>query len=229
MMMPEMDGLALARAVRARPELVVTKLVLLTSMGDRMSNAELQAAGLEACLIKPVRVRELHTCLSRVLGPSPSSPVIAHAVAPAAVTPPVAQSEPAVPAPALPAVAGQARILVAEDNPVNQKLAVGILRKLGYAPDVVANGREALEAQERSSYDIIFMDCHMPELDGYEATGAMRKLPAGQRVRIIAMTANAMQGDREKCLAAGMDDYLSKPIRIEELKRTLELHLQSAV
>ncbi len=223
MMMPEMDGLALARAVRSRPELARTKLVLLTSMGDRMSNAELQVAGLEACLIKPVRARELHTCLSRVLGPSSSSPVLGSPVARAAAAPPHAQ-----PAPAAPPVSEPARILVAEDNLVNQKLAVGILRKLGYAPDVVANGREALEAQERSSYDVIFMDCHMPEMDGYEATGAMRKLPAGQRVRIIAMTANAMEGDREKCLAAGMDDYLSKPIRVEELKRTLELQLESA-
>jgi CheY-like chemotaxis protein len=116
---------------------------------------------------------------------------------------------------------------VAEDNPVNQKLAVGILRKLGHAVDVANNGREALEACERSAYEVIFMDCQMPEMDGYEAAGELRRRPIGQKVRIIAMTANAMEGDREKCIAAGMDDYLSKPIRIEELKQVLELHLQA--
>jgi CheY-like chemotaxis protein len=116
-------------------------------------------------------------------------------------------------------------VLVAEDNPVNQKLAVGILQKLGYRADIAENGRRAVAAHEALPYDVILMDCHMPELDGYEATRALRQLPGGQQVRIIAMTANAMEGDREKCLAAGMDDYLAKPIRIEELKRVLEFHL----
>jgi len=221
LLMPEMDGLALGRAVRARPELAGTRLVLLTSIGDRLSAAELQTAGLDACLVKPVRVRELHACLSRVLGSS-ADPAVPPEVLPPPEAPLIASSPPA------PAPRTVARILVAEDNLVNQRLAVGILRKLGFAPDMVGNGREAVEAVGRRPYDVIFMDCHMPEMDGYEATRELRKSPAGRQARIIAMTANAMEGDREKCLAAGMDDYLSKPIRIEELKRTLELHLQPA-
>ncbi len=222
MMMPEMDGLTLARAVRAQPGLAGTKLVLLTSIGDRMSGSELQAAGLEACLIKPVRVRELQTCLARLLG----SAVVEPAIVSGGPRPPAAVKPPATVSPApSPSANGPARILVAEDNAVNQKLAVGMLRKLGYAADVVGNGRLAVEAQTRAHYEVILMDCHMPVLDGYEATVELRKVPAGERVRIIAMTANAMEGDREKCLAAGMDDYLSKPVRLEELKQMLEQYL----
>jgi signal transduction histidine kinase/CheY-like chemotaxis protein len=222
MMMPGMDGMVLAREIRKQPELAGIRLLLLTSIGDRMTTGELQAAGLDACLIKPVRVRELQVCLTRVLGDAPvevePSPT---ATATAGAAPP-----PPPPAPPTPPAGRTARILVAEDNPVNQKLAVGILRKLGHAVDVANNGREAVEACERSAYEVIFMDCQMPGMDGYEAAGELRRRPFGRKVRIIAMTANAMEGDREKCIAAGMDDYLSKPIRIEELKQVLELHLQ---
>jgi two-component system sensor histidine kinase/response regulator len=222
MLMPGMDGLALARKLKGGATTAAIKLVLLTSVGDRMSGAQLQANGLEACLIKPVRVRELHACLSRVLGsvraasPSAGKPV----------APPVTATLPGrVPVPAQTPPAGAARILVAEDNVVNQKLALNLLRKLGYAADVVENGRAALEAHERAAYDVILMDCQMPVMDGYKAAGELRHAPDRSRLRIVAMTANAMEGDREKCLAAGMDDYLSKPVRIEELKRVLDTHL----
>jgi CheY-like chemotaxis protein len=116
------------------------------------------------------------------------------------------------------------RILVVEDNAVNQMVAVRLLEKLGYSADIAANGIEALSAVQRISYDLMLMDCQMPEMDGFEATMRLRRRETGIgcHIPIIAMTANAMAGDRESCLAAGMDDYIAKPVRIEELKAKLE-------
>jgi CheY-like chemotaxis protein len=126
------------------------------------------------------------------------------------------------PQPAAPAQA--ARILVAEDNLVNQKLALLMLKKMGYQADVVANGREAYDAQLVKNYDLILMDCQMPVMDGYAATKALRDNAKTCAVRIVAMTAHAMDGDRDKCLAAGMDDYITKPVRMEDLKAILDRH-----
>jgi CheY-like chemotaxis protein len=118
----------------------------------------------------------------------------------------------------------KAHILVAEDNVVNQRLAVRMLGKLGHTADIAPDGVQALNAINRKQYDLVLMDCQMPEMDGYEATRLLRK--SGKNVRVVAMTANAMQGDREKCLEAGMDDYVSKPIRLEELAAAIQRQLQ---
>ena len=155
--------------------------------------------------LKPVRQSMLFDCLVDALADTP-------AIAPAVCSP------------ALP-VEGRRRerVLVAEDNVVNQRVALGQLRKLGYAADAVANGLEAIEALAQVPYEIVLMDCHMPELDGYEATAAIRQREGDCRhTWIIAMTANAMSGDRDQCLAAGMDDYVSKPVRLDDLAAVLE-------
>jgi CheY-like chemotaxis protein len=113
------------------------------------------------------------------------------------------------------------RVLLAEDNPVNQRVAVLQLKKLGHQIETASNGREVLTALQRKSYDVIIMDCQMPEMDGYEAARHIREGTIANQIPIIALTANAMQGDREKCIAAGMDDYLSKPMRLPDLQEAL--------
>ncbi len=215
--MPGTDGLALAKSIRAESALANIKLVLLSSMGGRLSAEELKAAGIDDCLAKPIKQSLLFDCLATLIGgATPGSATKARRVSPA---------------PPLPALVNhEFRILLAEDNIVNQEVAQGLLRKLGYRADAVADGNEVLEALQRIRYDVVLMDCQMPELDGYDATRRIRHLEQERTapfdwkapVCIIAMTANAMPGDREKCLATGMNDYLSKPVRPNELKAALE-------
>ncbi len=204
--MPEIDGLALARMIKMDPALAHTRLILLTSLGMRESGPRVQEAGLSAYLSKPIKQRALYEAIRTAMGSE-------HGIQDSAVTFP---SEPAK---------KRGRVLVAEDNAVNQKVAQRQLQKLGYFSDTVANGLEAVEAVSSIPYQLVLMDCQMPEMDGFAATAAIRKrerefgLP---RIPIVAMTANALEGDRERCIAAGMDDYLSKPVKPIELARTVE-------
>jgi len=230
MHMPAMDGLALARTIKADPTIASVRLVMLTSVGIYGDAQEARRAGLLAYLSKPVRQAELYRCLVTVLERSEDS-----------------VSEPSPQAPALMVSSTQyaARVLVVEDNPVNQEVTRRMAERLGCRVEVASNGREALSALTQAVYDLVLMDCQMPEMDGFEATAAIRARearqegqgekragkdpgglvdasvvspqPSSARLPIIALTAHAMAGDREQCLSAGMDDYLSKPFSQEQL------------
>jgi PAS domain S-box-containing protein len=207
MHMPEMDGVALARAIREEPAGAAVPLVLFTSLGRREARAE--SEGFAAHLHKPIKPSQLFDALVSVLADQPVH-VRERSVTRSELDADLARRHPL-------------RILLAEDNAVNQKVALRLLGQMGYRADVAANGLEAIEAVARQTYDVILMDVQMPELDGFEASREInRRWPGERRPRIVAMTANALQGDRELCVAAGMDDYVSKPIRIEELVGALE-------
>jgi CheY-like chemotaxis protein len=219
--MPEMDGLTLARAIKADPAISTTHLVALTPLGHAPAADKMQAAGIEASLSKPVKHSRLFDCLVTVLGGEKATNL----------------SAPKTGSAALPALSNRARlmlqdarILLAEDNVVNQKISLALLRKLGCSADAVSNGIEVIEALQRIPYSLIFMDCQMPEMDGFEATRLIRKreIESGEAcpwkvpVHIVALTAGAMQSDRETCFAAGMVDFVSKPVRLPEMQRALE-------
>jgi PAS domain S-box-containing protein len=215
MKMPEMDGLALARAIKQDAALAGVRLVLLTSFGQRGHGAEATRIGIAAYLTKPVDEADLYDCLVEVLDETRPGRgqhlVTRHSLR--EQRPPVA-----------------AAVLVAEDNEVNQKVAAKILERLGYRVELAENGKEALAACARRRYDAVLMDGQMPGMDGYEATRRIRERETrgGRRVPIIAMTASAMKGDREKCLDAGMDDYVSKPVTPEKLEAVLRKWVGSA-
>jgi two-component system, sensor histidine kinase and response regulator len=220
--MPEMDGFTLTAAIKADPALAATRLIVLTSMGHALRSAELKQLGIEAYLVKPVKQSRLFDCL---IGQARSRATTEGA---AGGQDPITASSPG--GSKMEPEFKKARILLAEDNTVNQIVALAQLRRLRYRADAVTNGLEVLEALPCIPYDVILMDCQMPEMDGYEASEAIRQrenrsdlpCPWKSPLYIIALTAHAMQGDREKCLAAGMDDYLSKPIRPAELQAALE-------
>ena len=216
-MMPGMDGFELARTIKSEPACV--PMVLLTSFGQRGDGATAREAGIAAYLTKPVRQSQLFDCLANVISQSSRS------TEPAVCSPTLVTRHTLAEAHPL----SSKLILLAEDNIVNQKVAVRQLQKLGYRADAVANGREVLEALERIAYDLVLMDCQMPEMDGYEATAEIRHREAKTKhMPIVAMTAHALAGDRAKCIAAGMDDYITKPVKLEELKRVLELFCNNA-
>jgi PAS domain S-box-containing protein len=217
MQMPGTNGLTLARSIKAESDLANVRLVLLSSIGGRIDSEELKAAGIDNCLVKPIKQSLLFDSIATVMGSGAAGET--------------RKAKKVLPPSSFPTATTQKlRILLAEDNTVNQQVAIGLLQKLGYRADAVADGTEVLEALGRIRYDVVLMDCQMPQLDGYETTRRIRQLEQKRTppfdwkapVHIIAMTANAMEGDREKCLGAGMNDYLSKPVRKKELKAALD-------
>jgi PAS domain S-box-containing protein len=205
--LPGLDALELARSIRARADVAKVRLVVLTRRQADIKNA--REAGIDACLAKPVRQTVLYECLVNVMAGQTQETV----------------SAPAVAGPADAAPAGiRGNILLVEDNLINQQVALGILQIQGYSVTVVNNGREALDAHAQGAFDLILMDCHMPEMDGFEATRAIRDREgsSGKHMPIVALTANAMAQDREACLAAGMDDHLAKPFSMQTLHDMLD-------
>ncbi len=203
MMMPGMDGLQLTRAIRGSPELPPMGLLLLTSVGGQGEPAEARRAGVDAYLTKPIRQQQLMDCLVAMLSRDDAAAVGGGAAA--------AAEDPR---------SSGARILIVDDNVVNRAVIVGMLESFDCVTAEAANGRDAVAALGAGSFDLVFMDCQMPILDGFEATGEIRRLErlgGRRRVPIVALTASALKGERERCLAAGMDDYLSKPVRHTEL------------
>ncbi|MEK9134512.1 MAG: response regulator, partial [Pseudomonadota bacterium] len=220
------DGLQLAQVVVARGA-SPPRVILLTSVGRRGDAKTAKALGISAYLTKPIRESQLVRCLAMVLEQPALSPVGGQAQpGPELVTRHTLAEA---------ATSAGMKILLAEDNIINQKVAVRMFERLGHRVDVVANGLEAVEALSRIGYDLVFMDCQMPEMDGFEATREIRAreqsgrgsglhpVPSThRRTPIIAMTANAMQGDREACLQVGMDDYVSKPVTSDALAAVFE-------
>jgi CheY-like chemotaxis protein len=218
MEMPELDGFATVETIKSDPAIAGTLLICVTSALMKGDGERLRQIGCSGYLCKPVRQSVLHDALLDILR---------HAADPAAAGQPpelvtrhlLAERENRAP-PAVPAV--RETILVAEDNEVNQKIAARVLEKAGYQVHLASNGREAVEALSKKRYDLVLMDVQMPVMDGLTATAEIRSLPgAVGTIPIIAMTANAMKGDRERCLAAGMDDYISKPLCLEDLTNIL--------
>jgi PAS domain S-box-containing protein len=207
MQMPGMDGEQTARAIKSDPSIKDVKILVLTSMGQRGDAARLQALGCSGYLNKPVKQKMLYNALIAVLGQKDEK-------SQSLVTRHVLSEQRRF----------DQRLLLAEDNPINQKLAVVLLQKAGFSVDVVENGLQAVERIKSNAYSVVLMDVQMPEMDGYEATRQNRRWEklGGSHLPIVAMTAHAMQGDRERCLDAGMDDYLTKPLEPRVLFNVLE-------
>jgi signal transduction histidine kinase/DNA-binding response OmpR family regulator len=213
MHMPKMDGFELIERIRERLGASTATIMMLTSAGHRGDAARCQELGVAAYLMKPIRQSELREAIARVLGARQQKGAIALITR-------YSLHDAREPSASL-------RILLAEDNPVNQRLASRLLEKRGHSVVVAGNGCDALGALEKGSFDLVFMDVQMPVMDGFEATAAIRKKEgaSGVHLPVVALTAHAMKGDREKCLAGGMDGYLSKPIRPQELDEILKTYL----
>ncbi|MBF0572681.1 MAG: response regulator [Desulfamplus sp.] len=211
--MPEMSGYILEQKIIQNPDLQNTRLIIMTSMIERRYIQNHERKALSASLTKPVKSSKLYNTIIGLMGVDEE------------LFKPSAAQETKIECLMTEHQRQNARILIAEDNIINQKVALSILKKLGFHADVVCNGEEAIKVLRSINYDIVFMDCQMPEMDGYEATRLIREPETGvidKDITIIAMTANAMKGDREKCLQIGMNDYLAKPIRPDPLNKILE-------
>ncbi|MCL5126462.1 MAG: response regulator, partial [Deltaproteobacteria bacterium] len=211
-MMPELDGLQLSSIIRNTPELNGTRIVILSSASQAGGSENREKFGIDAWLVKPVKHSELRTCLLTVLSEtrplSPSAIINNHGK----VSGPVhGKNE---------------KILIAEDNAINRTFALRLLQKAGYQVKCAENGLEVLDLLDKEQFDLILMDVSMPELDGYETTRKIRKIEeqTGRHITIIAMTAHALMEDRGRCLAAGMDDYVSKPVNIKELFEKMDFY-----
>jgi len=204
--MPDMDGFQLATAVRGEKKIARTNLLMLTSAGQRGDGERCRELGIRGYLTKPISRSDLLEALGTVLAGSPDETGSAEVI----TRHTIAESRASM------------RVLLAEDNPVNQQVAVAMLVKRGHEVQVVSNGREALDAVRAHDYDVVLMDIQMPEMDGFEATQAIRELPKGKDLPIIALTAHALSGERERCLSHGMTDYLAKPFKAHELFALVE-------
>lgn len=200
--MPNMDGITLVKNVRKQSFFQNIPVLMLTRVGSKKA-AELETAGIAHSLLKPVKMGQLLRSLTQIFG---NAPKVLNVEKEKTST-----------------KKSEGRILIADDNPVNRKIAVLQVQSMGYTVDAVSDGIEVLANLEKLTYDIILMDCQMPEMDGYEASRRIRKLEGEQRnTVIIALTANVEQADRERCREAGMDDFLSKPLKIQQLEESLE-------
>ncbi len=210
--MPGLDGISLGERIKSDPLINRTRLVLMTSFTERKIGKQALERGFGCFLSKPFKQSSLFECIDLGRDPDFELPAPRRSRRPRRK-----QNDSGI------------RVLVVEDNHVNQRIALKLLNGLGYLADLAANGREAIEAVLRRPYDVILMDCQMPEMDGFEATAEIRKLESEEtRVPIIALTANAMSGDRNRCLQAGMDDYLAKPIDLHRLGEVLRRWTEAA-
>ena len=208
MQMPDMDGEQTLQLIKEDETIKDVKIIILTSMGQRGDAARLESKGCSGYLLKPVKQNQLFDAIIAVLGKPTKTNQTEKIVTRHTISEQKRKNT---------------RILLAEDNPVNQKLAVALLKKAGYSVDTVETGLQALEALQNKDYNLVLMDVQMPEMDGFEATERIRAREGkGKHIPIIAMTAHAMKGDRERCLAAGMDDYISKPLRPKDLFEILD-------
>ncbi len=209
--MPEMDGLTFARMIKANPKLSAIRLVMLTSLDHHETPEAMHEAGIQTHLARPIKQSQLRECLISAMSTQTHTLLAG-----------LSELRPVGPTPAA-RKAGDLRILIAEDNIVNQKVVLHQLQRLGHVAHAVDNGRLALDAMRGTDFDIIFMDCQMPELDGFSATREIRRREGDNKhTWVVAVTANSLAGDREKCLSAGMDDYVSKPVKPGDLQEAID-------